>query len=401
MPTYSYKAINSHGLSVQGTINAFNDRAAIERLDERGLKSIKLRDKTDSLLLKVMTLIMPVKVKDLVVFSRQFSVMISANLALVQALKICAEQTENATLKAVVFELAYEVDGGSSLSAAMLKRPKVFTPFFTNVIRSGETSGRLDEVLTYLADEMEKDYDMSSKIKGAMIYPAFVLSMLFGVGILMMVFIVPKLTNIMTETGAKLPVSTRIIISISDFLVDFWWTLAFIIGGVFIGVRSTLRTEKGRRIFDRAKLHLPVFGRLFQLIYIVRFSRSLSTLITGGVAIAKSLDVIADIVGNQIFRDLIIASKNSVEEGGSLAKPFMASEEVPKMVPQMIVVGEKTGKLDLVLKRISDFYSREISAFLANVMTLMEPLIMIFMGVGVGMMVAAVLMPMYNMASQF
>jgi type IV pilus assembly protein PilC len=401
MPTYSYKAIDSHGMSVQGMINAFNDRAAMERLDERGFKSIKLRDKTDSLQLKIMTLIMPVGVKDLVVFSRQFSVMISANLALVQALKICADQTENATLKAVIFELAYEVDGGSSLSAAMLKRPKVFTPFFTNVIRSGETSGRLDEVLAYLADEMEKDYDMSSKIRGAMIYPAFVLSMLFVVGIIMMVVIVPKLTNIMSETGAQLPASTKAIIAISDFLVHFWWTLAFIFGGIFIGMKSMLRTEKGRRLFDLAKLRLPVFGKLFQLIYIVRFTRSLSTLITGGVAIARSLDVIADIVGNQVFRDLIVESKKTVEEGGSLSKPFLTSDEIPKMVPQMIIVGEKTGKLDLVLKRITEFYSREIAAFLANVMTLMEPLIMIIMGVGVGLMVAAVLMPMYNMASQF
>lgn len=401
MPIFSYKAIDSRQKKVQGLINAFNKRAAIERLEERGLKSVFLKDKTDSLELKILTIIRPIGMKDMVIFSRQFSVMISANLALVQALRICAEQTINIALKSIISEIAYEVDGGSSLSGAMIKRPKVFTPFFTSVVRSGETSGRLDEVLSYLADEMEKDYDMTSKIKGAMIYPAFVLSGLFVVGIIMMVVIIPKLTDIITETGAELPTSTKIVIGISDFLVNYWWSLAFFIAGGFFAFRFIMRTEGGRRVIDMAKLRLPVFGKLFQLIYIVRFTRSLNTLIVGGVTIAKSLDVISDIVGNAVYRDLIIRSKKTVEEGGSLSKVFMASEEVPKMVPQMIIVGEKTGKLDLVLKRITEFYSREIMNLLNNLMTLLEPVVMIIMGVGVGLMVAAILMPMYNMASQF
>jgi type IV pilus assembly protein PilC len=269
------------------------------------------------------------------------------------------------------------------------------------VVRSGESSGRLDEVLAYLADEMEKDYDMTSKIKGAMIYPAFVLTGLFAVGVVMMVVVVPKLTDVLQETGAELPASTKIVIAVSDFLVGYWWSLGFFLVGGFFLLRFFGRTEGGRRVFDMAKLKLPVFGKLFQLIYIVRFTRSLNTLIVGGVTIAKSLDVISDIVGNVVYKDLILESKKAVEEGSSLSKVFMASDEIPKMVPQMITVGEKTGKLDLVLKRITEFYSREIMNLLNNLMTLLEPLVMIVMGVGVGLMVAAVLMPMYNLASQF
>ncbi len=401
MPIYSYKAVDQKNKKVQGLINSFNKRAALERLNDRGFKSISLRDKTDSLELKIMTIINPVRVKDLVIFSRQFSVMISANLALVQALRISAEQTDNITLKSVISEIAYEVDGGSSLSAAMLKRPKIFTTFFTSVIRSGETSGKLDDVLSYLADEMEKDYDMNSKIKGALIYPAFVLSGLFAVGVVMMVVVVPKLTAVFEETGAELPASTKIVMAVSNFLTSYWWSLGFFVAIGYFLVRFTLKTEGGRRLFDMAKLRLPVFGKLFQLIYVVRFTRSLNTLIVGGVTIAKSLDVVADIVGNAVFRDLVVNSKKAVEEGDSLSKAFMSSEQVPKMVPQMIVVGERTGKLDLVLKRITEFYSREILNLLSNLMTLLEPMVMIVMGVGVGLMVAAVLMPMYNLANQF
>jgi type IV pilus assembly protein PilC len=401
MPIYNYKAVNFNGVKVQGLIDAFNKRAAMERLSEKNLKVYELKDKTDSPYLKLMSFFRRPNEKDLVIFSRQFSVMISANLALVQALRICAEQTTNITLRLVISEIAYEVDSGATLSSALAKRSKIFTPFYTNVVRSGETSGRLDEVLIYLADEMEKDYDMNSKIKGAMIYPAFVLFGLTVVGFVMMIVVVPKLTEILQETGARLPLSTRIVMAVSGFLTHSWWILLILALGLFLLIKYFIGTPGGRKSFDLLKIKLPVFGKLFQLIYTVRFTRSLNTLIIGGVSIAKSLEIVSEIVGNVIYRDLIIQSKKAVEEGGSLAKVFLVGNEMPKMVPQMIIVGEKTGKLDLVLKKITDFYSRETINILNNLVTLLEPLVMIVMGVGVGVMVAAILMPMYNLASQF
>jgi len=401
MPIYKYVAVNYRGKRVNGLMNAANQRAAAERLDEVGLKAISFKDKTGSLELKILTIFNPVRIKDLVVFSRQFSVMISANLSLVQSLRIAAEQTASVSLKMIVSEIAYEVDNGSTLSAAMIKRPKIFTPFYSNVIKSGETSGHLDEVLNYLADEMEKDFDMTAKIKGAMIYPLFVLGGLGVVGIMMMIFVVPKLMDVMSETGGALPFSTRIVMGISNFLVNFWWIVAILAVGIFIFARMLLSTPGGRKMVDFFKLKLPVFGNLFQLIYIVRFTRSMNTLIVGGVSISKSLEVASDVVGNLVFKDLIQKSQKAVEEGSSLSKVFMESSVIPKMVPQMIVVGEKTGKLDVVLSKITDFYSREISNILANLVSLMEPSIMVVMGVAVGVMVAAVIMPMYNLAGQF
>jgi type II secretory pathway component PulF len=210
MPIFDYRAITSNGIKSRGLINAFNERAAKEILAERGLVIKSLKEKTDSLYLKVLTFINPIKAKDLVIFSREFSVMISANLAMVQALKISAEQTDNISLKMLIYEIAYEVDSGSALSSALAKRPKIFTQFFTNVVRSGESSGRLDEVLIYLADEIEKDYNMNGKIIGAMIYPIFVLIGMIGVGIIMMVKVVPSLTGIIDESNAALPWSTRV-----------------------------------------------------------------------------------------------------------------------------------------------------------------------------------------------
>jgi len=401
MPIFSYRAIDYEGKKTQGLTNAFNKRAAEEKLRDKGFDVLSIRDKTDSPEIRVLNVIMPVKTKDLVIFSRQFSVMVSANLTIVQALRIAAEQTDNFTLKMIISEISQEVDSGSSLSSALSKRPKIFTPFYVNVVKSGETSGKLDSVLSYLADEMEKDYDMSSKIKGAMIYPVFVMLGLFVVGIIMMVVVVPRLLGVLRETGAELPLSTRIVMTASDFLVNYWWALIIGIVLFLIGFRFFSRTKSGRRAIDAFKLNSPVFGKLFKMIYIVRFTRSMHTLITGGVTVSKSLDIVSQVVGNKIYMDLIEKSKKDVGEGGSLSDAFMTSKDVPKMVPQMIIVGEKTGKLDTILEKITDFYSREITNTLNNLVTLLEPMVMIVMGVAVGVMVAAIILPMYNLASEF
>ncbi|MBD3247829.1 type II secretion system protein GspF [Candidatus Falkowbacteria bacterium] len=401
MPIFRYKAFDYQGNKTQGLISGFNKNAAAENLNNRGFEIISIEDKTDSWELKLLVLINPIKIKDLVVFSRQFSVMISANLALVQSLKIVAEQTENIALKSIISEIAYEVDGGASLSSALAKRSKIFTDFYVNVVKSGETSGKLDDVLNYLADEMEKDYDMMSRIKGAMIYPAFVLTGLVVVGTIMMVVVVPKLTEILQETGSELPFSTKIVIGVSDFLISYWIIAVILVVGMVLGVRVLISSPAGKRWIDSLKLKLPVFGKLFQYIYMVRFTRSMKTLIAGGVNITKALSIVSEVVGNEAYRSIIEESAKEVQEGNTLSSVFEHSSQVPRMVPQMINVGERTGKLELVLEKITDFYAREINNILSNLVTLLEPIIMIVMGVAVGIMVAAVIMPMYNMANQF
>lgn len=402
MPIFKYKAFDQNRKLQEGMVEASDKEYAVETLKEKGFSIVSISEpKSDGKINLSISLLNRVKTKDIVIFSRQFSVLISANVAMVQALKILVDQTNNIYLKMVVSELADEVDAGSSLSEAFSKRPNIFSNFYISVVKSGETSGKLDEVLSYLADEMEKDYDMMSKIRGAMIYPAFVLCSLGAVGIVMMVFVVPKLTAILTETGAQLPLSTRILIGTSSFLQNYWWTILIFIVLLVAGLRFYIRRPQGRLQLDFLKLKLPIFGRLFRMIYLVRFTRSMNTLIVGGVTIANSLRVASDVVGNKIYQDLINETVKEVEDGNSISSVFQESKVIPKMASQMLSIGEKTGKMDIILERITNFYGREISNMVTNLMTLMEPIIMVVMGVAVGVMVAAVILPMYNLASNF
>lgn len=401
MSIFKYQAQDAGGNVKRGQIVSLSENEAAIKLNKKDLNVTSLTDVTNTTLSKFTRFIAPIKTKDLVIFSRQFSVMISANVPVVESLLILIDQTDNISLKNMVSEIAFEVDGGAFLSDALAKRPRVFSEFFINIIRSGETSGKLDEVLTYLADEMEKSYDISSKIKGAMIYPIFIISALFGVGIVLMVYVIPNLTAILTETGAQLPFSTRLVIGTSDFLRGYAVLIIAALIALIIGARLYLKTYTGRRNLDIIKLRMPIFGKLFKYIYLMRFSRSLSTLLKGGVTITRSLEIVAAVVGNIIYKELILETLESINDGNPFSTVFEASIYVPKMVPQMISVGEKTGKIDAVLDRITDFYTRESSNMLDNLSKLMEPLIMVLMGAGVGVMVAAVLLPMYNLASQF
>lgn len=402
MPIFKYKAKkNSNGRAKAGLVVGMNESEVANRLRRLDLSIISLSDASNSLATKVNLIINPVGPKDLVIFSRQFAVMISANVPVVESLLILIDQTNNISLQDLIADIAFDVDSGSLLSDAFAKKPKVFSDFFVNIIKSGETSGKLDEVLEYLADEMEKSYDMASKIKGAMIYPVFILVGLTGVGVVLMVYVIPNLTSVMTETGMELPLSTRIIIAISDFMRNYLILIALALVGLVMAARYYFKTKMGRYQLDAFKLRMPVFGRLFKYIYLMRFTRSLSTLLKGGVSITRSLEITADVVGNVIYRDLILETLESINDGNPFSTVLETSPDVPKMVPQMISIGERTGKIDSVLDKITDFYSREANAMLANLSALMEPLIMVIMGLGVGVVVAAVLMPMYNMASQF
>ncbi|MDD2680579.1 MAG: type II secretion system F family protein [Patescibacteria group bacterium] len=402
MPIFKYKAKNNtSGRSKSELTVALNQSELVASLRRRDYNVVSMSDISDSLEAKIHLILNPIKVKDLVIFSRQFSVMIAANMPVVESLLILIDQTNSFSLKNMIANIAFEVDSGSLLSDSFARRPAVFSEFFINIIKSGETSGKLDEVLTYLADEMEKSYDMSSKIKSAMIYPSFILVALTGVGVMLMVYVIPNLTAMLTETGMKLPISTRIIIAISTFMRDYLILIVLVLIGLAMGARYYLKTDMGKRQLDSFKLRMPIFGKLFKYIYLMRFTRSLSTLLKGGVTITHSLEITANVVGNVIYRDLILQTLKAINDGNSLASVFETSDDVPKMVPQMISIGERTGQLDNVLDKITDFYSRESAAMLANLSSLMEPMIMVIMGLGVGVMVAAILMPMYNMASQF
>ncbi len=401
MPQFEYKARDNQGDVVQGIIDAPSENVAASVLVDKGMIVLSLTEKKEGGFSLDLPFLNRVKAKDLVVFSRQLAVMASASVPIVQALRILVNQTENPRLKVIVSDVADEVDGGAKLSQALAKYRKVFSDFYIAMVRSGETSGRLDDVLNYLADQQEKDYDLSAKIKGAMIYPAFILSGLFVVGVIMMIFVVPKLTAIILESGADLPVTTKILIFISDFMRSYWYILLLILVGAIGGLVWFSKQKTGRVVIDHLKLKVPIFGGLWKRIYLVRMTRSLSTLIAGGVPLTTALEIVADVVGNYVYEDLVRRTIREVEDGNSVATLFLKSNDVPAMISQMMSVGEQTGRLDEILGKITDFYSREIENMVANMVSLIEPMIMLMMGVGVGLMVAAIIMPMYQLATSF
>lgn len=395
---FVYKARTTDNTTVTGLVQAASEELAAESLRERGLTIIYLREIATSVLGKSLEFLQRISVRDTVVFSRQLAVLVSANVPLVQSLRILITQTPNKHLKVVVSEIADDVEGGTKLSVALAKHRRVFDPFYINIIRSGETSGKLDEVLEYLAAQLEKDYDLTSRIRGAMIYPIFILGGLLIVGVLMMTMVLPKIMTIIQESGAPLPLTTKLLIGISWFLQTYWLLLIFglIVGGV--GIFFLLRTQGGRKAWDTTKLRVPIFGKLFQRIALVRFSRSLHTLIVGGVNLPQALAITADVVNNTVYRDVILATIREVEDGNPIATVFLRSPAVPFMVAQMLNVGEKTGRLDHVLERLTDFYTREIDNVVRNLVSLIEPLVIGMMGIAVGLMVAAVIMPLYQLA---
>ncbi len=400
---FEYIAIDQKtGRKVKVDVEAIDRKAAEQSIEEKGLILVSLKQKKKARdLSSSIAFLNRVKAKDLVIFSRQFSVMLKATVPVVKALRILVKQTKNPKFKLVLSEIADEVDGGMKLSQALSAHPKIFSNFFVAMIESGETSGRLDEVLEYLADQQEKSYDLMSKIKGAMIYPIFVVSGLIVVGIVMMVAVIPKLTAVLQETGGELPMSTKILIATSDFMSGYWWLLAIITLVLIVGGKYAVKTPAGKAYRDWLVIKLPIFGKLFQKIYLVRLVQSLGTLSSGGVSLVKALEITSHVVDNSVYRKIIEQTISEVDEGNTIGSVFIQSKNIPMMASYMISVGEQAGKLELVLEKLSNFYTREIDNLVANLVSLIEPLIMVVLGLAVGVMVAAIILPMYNLASSF
>lgn len=403
MAVYSYRASTHQGQSAAGIVEAPSVEAAASLLADKDLVVISLTETRQATAAEAVSKGLfkkKIKVRDIVIFTRQLSVLISANLPLVQALKVLNNQIANPALRAVVGEIATEVDGGMRLSRAFARHPKQFSDFYINIIRSGETSGKLDEILNYLADQMEKDYDLNSKIKGAMIYPIFIVGGLILVATLMMAFVVPQLTKVLTEANVELPFMTKALIFISNGIRGYWWALILLVVGIIFGWKKYTASPSGEAKWDYLQLRLPVFGSLLQRIYLVRFSRSLGTLLVGGVPLTNALEIVADVVGNATYRELLNQTVKSVEDGNPIASIMAKHPKViPPLVTHMLSVGEQTGRIDSVLGRITDFYSREINNLVQNLSTLIEPIIMVILGAGVAVLIMSIMLPMYSLSN--
>jgi len=398
---FNYQARTKQGEIQSGTVEASDREAAVNLLQNQGFSVISLEAISElPFYAKSLKIFQRVKSKELVMFYRQLAVLVEANIPLLDALKAIAQQVKNPYLKEILLEIEADVRGGDLLSKALMKHKKVFSDFYISVIKSGEVTGKLSEVLTYLADHAEENYLLNQKIKGAFTYPIFILSAFVVIAILMVVYVVPQLTAVLIESGAELPFLTKILIGASDFIRSWFWLLAIIIAGAIFGLRYWLNTNQGRTIWDNLKLKLPVFGKLFKKIYLTRFADNFSTLLRGGLPILEALEISGKVVGNKVFSDLISEARENAKKGGKISEVFEKHpENIPAVVVQMTKVGEQTAKLENILEELANFYRDEVGRTVNNLTQLIEPALILILGAAVAFLVASILMPIYNISS--
>lgn len=397
---FKYQAKDKEGKQSGGSIEAPNLELAVSTLQKKELIIISISPVEQiPFLQRSIALFERVSSKDKVILSRQLSVLFEAKVPVVDSLKIIMEETENIVLKKRLAAVISDIEGGISMSQAFANQPDVFSRFYVNMVKVGEESGRLDEIFSFLADFLERNYELNSKVKNALIYPAFVLGAFIIVMIVMFVVVVPKLTSILTETGADIPFFTKIIIGISFFFRKFWVILLvlFVFAGIFLW--RYLKTELGRKNLARLELSAPLFKKIFKEFYLARISDNLDTLLSGGVTVIRSLELSAEVVGNDIYKKILQESIDAIKAGGTISGAFVQYSEMPAFVTQMIKIGEGTGKLNFVLKTIAKFYREEVNRTVDTLVKLIEPLLILLLGGGVGIVVAAILIPIYNIAS--
>lgn len=396
MPVFEYKARTKEGEQRSGVIETSSEEAALETLHKNNLVITFLHEQTRKSFLwyKFGT---GVGQKDIVIFSRQLATLFEAHIPVVEALKTLISETSRPALQEIVVEVLDDVSGGLSLSQALAKHPDIFSPFYLNLIRSGEESGKLQEIFSYLADYLERTYYLTMKARNSLIYPAFVFFAFIGVIVLMLVVVIPRLITIFQETGQQVPFYTRAVISISLLLQQWGLLVLFlVIGGAIVLWRWSF-TEAGRFFLNRFQISVPIIGGLYRKLYMARITDNLQTLIMGGIPIIRALTVTADVVGNMVYRKAIFDAIDSVKAGNTISSAFERNPEIPALVTQMIRIGETSGRLDFILGSLARFYRREVDSALENMVSLIEPALIIFLGVGVGILVVSVLVPLYNL----
>ncbi|HEY6960784.1 MAG TPA: type II secretion system F family protein [Gaiellaceae bacterium] len=400
MAAYAYTAINAQGFASDGEIHAPSLDAAREQLRIRGLLAERLEELPSAGQEGIRTAFKAIKPKSLQVFSRQFATMIEAGLSVVAALVILEEQTDDKYLAVIIRELRADVEGGLLLSQAMTRHPKVFSRLFVSMIEAGEAAGILDQVLDRMAFQIERETKLKSRVKGAMMYPTMVL--IFATLVLtgMLLFLVPFFTKVFATLGGKLPTLTQWTVDASDFIKSDWYLiLAFGIGGT-IGFKKWKKSENGRKQWDRFKLKIPMkIGDVVLKITMARFSRTFSTLVAAGVDIIKSIEITSQTAGNWVVEAALLDAKQKVHEGVPISQPLVENPVFPPMVSQMIKVGEETGELDKMLGKIADFYEEEVDQSIATLTSIIEPLMMIGVGLMVGVIIIAMYLPMFKMLS--
>jgi type IV pilus assembly protein PilC len=400
MAIFKYVARNEYGEKVNGKVEARTREQAASVLINRKLLVIKVKPQGEASFAFIHDMLFGIKADDLVNFTRQLATMISAGLPLATALSILQDQSKP-SLSKLVSKILKDIEGGSSFADSLNNHPDVFSRVFIQLVRAGEVGGVLDNVLERLADTLEKKKDFRAKTKGAMIYPVIVVLAMIVVGFIMMIFVIPKLTQMYEDFNAELPFATRALITISKFMSNFWYVIIIAAAGIVVGLRQWSKTELGERKIDELIIKIPIIGDLHKKLVLTEFARTLSLLLGAGVSLLESLDIVAKALDSAVIREIIDEAKDDVEKGVPLSQALGAYEELPTILPQMISVGEETGRIDEILMKLAEYYERESEYAVKNLTTIMEPLIMVVLGVGVGFMVISIIMPIYNLTNQF
>jgi type IV pilus assembly protein PilC len=395
MPTFAYSARPATGGDIQsGEIELANKDDVLAYLHKQKMIPVSVREKSKSFNLSIGT---GVKTRDIVIFTRQFATMINSGLPLVQSLDILAEQTENQFLRKTIQEVLYDVESGHTLADAMGRHPKIFSELYVNMVAAGEAGGILDTILLRLAAFLEKNDALLRKIKGAMIYPAVILSVAASAIVILLIFVIPTFQNMFASAGVPLPLPTRIVIEMSAILKGYWWAVGGVLVGVVLAVRAYYKTDNGRLVMDSMLLKMPILGDLQRKSAVSRFTRTLGTLVSSGVSILEGLEITAKTSGNRVIHDAVMGSRASIAGGETIAGPLKESGVFPPMVVQMINVGEQTGGLDEMLSKIADFYDEEVDAAVEALLSAMEPIMIVVLGVVVGGMIVAMYLPIFDM----
>ncbi len=395
MPVFVYSARPATGGDIQsGEIELSSKDEVLRYLNKQKMIPVSVREKPKSI---NFTFGSGVSTRDIVIFTRQFATMINSGLPLVQSLDILGEQTENEALRKVIQEVLYDVESGHTLADAMGKHPKVFTELFVNMVAAGEAGGILDTILLRLATFLEKNDALVRKIKGAMIYPAVIFGVAGSAVCILLIFVIPTFQTMFDSAGIALPLPTRVVIAMSAFLQAFWWAVIIGIVAIVFGIRYAYGTSGGRLFIDRVLLSLPILGDLQRKAAVARFTRTLGTLVSSGVSILEGLEITAKTSGNRVIHDAVMGSRASIAGGETISGPLKESGVFPPMVVQMINVGEQTGGLDEMLSKIADFYDDEVDTAVEALLSALEPIMIVVLGVVVGGMIVAMYLPIFDM----
>ncbi len=399
---FVYNAIDQQGNKKDGTITAISKDVAISSLQRRGfiISEIYESDKGPVWQMNI-TWLERVSAKDIVLLSRQLATLFGAQVSALKIFRLLGSENENPKLSRALSDITEQLQAGSSISNALAQHPKIFNGYYINMVKAGEESGRLDETFQYLADSLDRSYEVNAKARNALVYPAFIIVTFVTVMSLMLTMVIPKISVILIDSGQEIPVYTQVVIGISDFLVNYGWLLLILsVVGVFFLVRLN-RTKAGKLILDEFKLSIPYVGDLYQKLYLSRVADNMDTMLGSGIPMVKALDLTQDVVGSELYAGIIKSATVEVQDGSSLSEAFSKYPEFPGILVQLIRVGEETGQLGDILGTLAKFYRREVSNAVDTLVGMIEPIMIVALSVGVGFLLASVLIPIYNISSSF